>query len=131
MVAEKTITAPPATTSRQEFQTRVRAYRRAVLPFLFVYVLYIFSGPFFSWPLLLGSTFRWSRSWFDSQSFAIWFAFVVFMLVNCLPLFVLPCFRHHYDLYCPKCRYPDRYGRYIRRVLRDGRCPHCQLKVLE
>lgn len=115
----------------QDFQLRVESYRRYVRPIVIVYLIFIFTGPFITWPLLLNPTFHWFTKLFGSESFAFWLTIMTLILVLVVPVYFLSRIRQRFGLFCPKCRHSDRYGRYMRGVLRDGRCPHCKMEVLD
>ena len=121
----------PLAMSRHEFQSRVQSFRRAVRPLVVVYLLFALTGPFFTWPLLLNPTFHWFGRIFGSRDFAFWLTIMVLMLALVVPAYLISRVRQRFGLFCPKCHYPDRYGRFMRGVLRDGHCPHCKMEVLD
>src|SRR5262245_41477937 len=100
--------------THDEFQSRVRSFRRAVRPWVIAYFVFIFTGPFFTWPLLLTPIFRWFSSVFGWGEFAFWLTIMALVTVLVIPAYFIRRVRHRYDLYCPRCHASDRYGIFMR-----------------
>jgi hypothetical protein len=106
--------------TRQEFEIKLRGYRKALRLLLALWLL----APFLIW-----TVFR-LLSPFLSEPMTGW---VVVLLVGfwaVLPVFVLSQLARRLGLFCPRCGVRDDAGRFIRRVQRDGRCPRCKQEVL-
>lgn len=60
----------------------------------------------------------------------MWLTMVLFGLWAALPVFVLSQLARRLGLFCPACGVRDDYGRFMRGLERDGRCPRCRREVL-
>lgn len=117
--------------SGQDFQLRVRSFRRAIRPLAIACVIYVLTGPFITWPLLMNFVFHWCHTLFDSEAVAFWLTFMSWVLTFAVPLYLTHRIRRHYGLICPKCQSLDVYCRFMRGVLKDGRCPYCKTEILD
>lgn len=118
--------------SHQEFQSRVRAYHRLLLPFAVVVFVLMFAGPFGLFGVIappfrvaLRTWLGMSRNAADSVCLTLMFFCPVFLLLSTVFL-VRRC-----GLFCPKCGPWTHHVFFIKHVTEHGTCPKCKCQIID
>lgn len=115
--------------SRQEFDCRVKNYKRVMLPFAVVWLGFLFAGPFGLFAYLFG-ILEPSLQELCPESPEVCFAALLLLLLLVLPYAALMFVSRYYRLFCAQCGPWVYHVFFIQHVARHGRCPKCKRLIV-
>lgn len=119
--------------SPAEFQARVRASRRVVLPVLILWLLFIFAGPLGLFAVVappFEAALRAGVGISPDSADLIWLGLTFGVVPVVLLLGLLSLYRH-YGLFCPECGPWSHYFNFVNYVRKHGTCPKCACRVVD
>jgi len=118
--------------SREEFQKRVRAARRVMLPFMVIWLAFLFSGPFGVFAFAFSRIEPVLQRFFGASHDTALVVFTVLLGVSLvLPLVLVMWVSRRYGLVCSQCGSWTFHTFFISYVSRHGQCPKCKSQIVD
>ena len=122
--------AAPEPMSRQEFQSRVRASRRVLLPIGILVLILVFAGPFWLFGIIIPPFQAALRACLGiSRDTADLVCFGLMRLSPFVLLLPVLYINRHYGLFCPRC--VPRTHFFVNHVSKYGTCPKCKCQIID